>query len=77
MTDEQRKQEFFGLWDYLNTDEQTIVLKMMERLVRGREVYDALNLAVDTRDWEKEEEEELLDALVYRRIREIQAARGG
>ena len=49
----------------LGPDELRVMLFLAERLRGGKRVYGALDLATDRRDWRKERDEELADAIVY------------
>jgi hypothetical protein len=59
----------------LGPDERRVLLGIAERLAMGRGVYGALNIAGDSRDWNGEQRDELLDFLVYREIGRL--SRGG
>lgn len=59
----------------MEPDALEVLHGIASRLVAGREQYGDLALAQDKRDWTKEEQEELFDAVVYRRMRAIVAER--
>jgi hypothetical protein len=56
-------------------DESKLLLRIAERVARGREVYGQFVLDSDRRDFEEERREELLDALVYGAMRDLRRAR--
>lgn len=47
-------------------DELRVVDDLLGRLERGRDTYGYLDLSRDDRDWQREEHEEQLDAMLYR-----------
>lgn len=49
----------------LSPDEQAILSYLELRLQEGKETYGSLDLSSDQRDWDKERDEELADAIVY------------
>lgn len=49
----------------LGADELRVVLFVAERVRAGREVYGALDVANDGRDFRRERDEELADTIVY------------
>lgn len=60
--------ELQAIWRDLGQDERRVLIGVARRLQIGRERYGDLRLATDQRDWGREAEEELLDALIYRQI---------
>jgi hypothetical protein len=57
----------------LNKDELRVVLRVAERMAKGRAQYGGLDLATDKRDHVRETTEELLDACAYLAMRTLQA----
>ena len=65
-----------ALLSLLNADECSVILRVTERMVSGRQQYGGLNLAVDRRDWTAEAEAESLDLLAYLAMRTLTRGRG-
>ena len=59
------KRRLLALVDTLEPDAIEALLCVAVRLKKGQDYYGNLNLDTDTRDFAKEREEELQDALVY------------
>ncbi len=58
--------ELEGVLDDLGVDETRVLTRLARRMQAGAEVYGALDVALDRRDFRsKEAREELEDALVY------------
>lgn len=55
----------------LGGDELELLAHIARRLVMGARQYGALSLDTDDRDWNREAEEELADAMVYRAARSV------
>lgn len=49
----------------LGHDEIAVLERVAERLVMGRRQYGDLNIASDSRAWDEEARQEILDGLVY------------
>lgn len=73
MTGEKDLDTIVRLLPSLEPDALRVVLGVVHRLRKGYRAYGRLDLATDTRDWRAEELDELLDAVVYRRIAELSA----
>lgn len=56
----------------LEGDELDVIGHVVGRLLIGRERYGQLDIATDPRTWREEKREELLDALIYGCIDELQ-----
>lgn len=63
------------LTEGLAGDELAVLEAVADRLRVGRERYGQLVIDPDTRDWDREATEELLDFLVYRAIAQIRRDR--
>lgn len=61
----------------LGPDELRVMHFVAERLLGGRKVYGPLVLALDARDWRRERDEELADALVYAACESLRRDLGG
>ena len=59
----------------LGADELDLLEHIARRLVMGGRTYGPLNLETDNRDWDREAEEELVDAMVYRTARTLVRSR--
>ena len=75
MTLEDLRRDIAGECAKLGGDELEVLRHIARRLVVGGRQYGALSLDTDDRDWNREAEEELVDAMVYRACRSIVAER--
>jgi len=57
--------ELVAIVDELGDDEVRVLARIAGRLLRGMEIYGALDLAQDARDFDTEAREEVEDCLVY------------
>ena len=55
----------------METDALLVVVDQMERLAMGQDMYGDLELDDDTRDWEREGYEELLDYMIYQSCKRL------
>lgn len=61
----------------LPRDEQEVLVNVLEGMERGLEVYGALSIDHDSRNWDDEMYQEIRDSLAYVAIRMIQKRRRG
>lgn len=57
--------ELIAITDQLEPDAVRALTLIAHRLLKGQKAYGRIDVATDPRDWQKEREEELQDALVY------------
>lgn len=58
--------------EQLSPDARSVLLLIARRMQKGQEQYGWLDLKNDKRNWRQEIREELLDALVYDAMEEVQ-----
>lgn len=75
------RSEVTALLRDLGADELRVVAFVARRVAAGRNVYGSLSVAKDSRDWRRERDEELADAIVYSACealrRDLAGATGG
>ncbi|MBX3222387.1 MAG: hypothetical protein KF795_17845 [Labilithrix sp.] len=69
--------ELRDVLELLGPDELRVVRFIAERLLAGQEAYGPLRLATDARDWRRERDEELADAVVYSACESLRRDLGG
>lgn len=58
----------------LEIDARRALLVLARRLKKGQRYYGAIRIATDARNWRKEREEELADALIYGAFGELKSS---
>lgn len=53
------------IWSQLAEQEREVLMRVASRLLMGQKTYGKFDLDSDARDFRKELDEEVLDALVY------------
>ncbi|MBX3205496.1 MAG: hypothetical protein KF764_10535 [Labilithrix sp.] len=69
--------ELRAVLEQLGPVELRVVRFVAERLLAGQEVYGPLRIATDARDWRRERDEELADAVVYSACESLRRDLGG